>query len=43
MKYSDEKLQTFGMSLCEICSQMHVTYGEVCAETGISRTTFSEV
>lgn len=43
MKYSDEKLQTFGMFLCEICSQMHVTYGEVCAETGISRTTFSEV
>ena len=43
MKSSDEKLQSFGMYVTELCSQMHVTYGEVCAETGISRTTFSEV
>ena len=43
MKLSDEKLQQFGMFLCELSSQMHVTYDEVCAETGISRTTFSKV
>lgn len=43
MKTSDERLTNFGMYLTELCSQMRVTYGEICAETGISRTTFSAV
>lgn len=43
MKLSDEKLKVFGIYLSDLCSQMRITYYEVCTELGISRSTFSAV
>ena len=43
MKLSDEKLKVFGIYLSDLCSQMRITYYEVCTEQGISRSTFSAV
>ncbi len=43
MKLSDEKLKSFGIYVSDLCSQMRITYYEMCTEQGISRSTFSAV
>ena len=45
MKQSDvaPQLQLFGEYINQTAKQMHITQREICAEVGISRTTYSDV
>lgn len=43
MKQSDNVLQQFGEFLNQRAKHLHVTQREICAEVGISRTTYSNV
>lgn len=43
MKQSDKNLSQFGEFLNEAAKHLHISQRAICAEVGLSRTTYSEV